>query len=294
MNSEMQKDKSSRVLAKRGGREDKGSEAVRAGRTVDEMAEYIREHGGVLVPQVLRRAVLGGMEVTKNKYGNAENILVMGCFCFGVLLTVRSFCLLLNRLGVDYAFMQKEYCCGAPILNELRVTGQDLKPGYEFAKKFLEMNIAQAREQGAKNVVYFCIWCAILGKRLFPDSDLNQLFFADLLVDRLKDVKLKLNGRIAYYRGCLGERSDAIQYLDLPAYRELLARVEGLEIVDMPDYCCKIAPKAIFTRAKKEGLDTIVCVCNDCYGRLQRSAPVGMNVRFLSDIFLDAAGGHSR
>ena len=298
MKEDAKRAKTDLVLAKRGGREDKGQESVRAGRTVEEMAEDIRIHGGVLMPEVLRRAVLGGMEVTQNKYGKSENIVVMGCFCFGVLLTVRSFCLLLNRLGVDYAFMRKEHCCGAPILTELHTTGQDLNRGNEYTKEFMGMNIAQAREQGAKNMIYFCIWCGMLGKRFFSDSDLKQLFFADVLVDRLKDVKLKLNARVGYYRGCLSAASiyqrDA-QLLDFPAYRKILDRVEGLEVVDIPDhYCCKVAPKAIFARAEKEGLDTIVCICNDCYGRLQRSAPPGMKVRFLSDILLDAAGGHSR
>ena len=129
------------------------------------------------------------------------------------------------------------------------------------------------------------------------------MFFADVLVDRLKDVKLSLKGRIGYYRGCFRQTSmyfprdssDTSLALDWSAYRDLLNKVEGLEIIDIPShYCCKVAQQAIFNKAKREGLDTIVCFCNDCYGRLQRSAPPEIEVRFLSDILLDAAGGHSR
>jgi len=287
-------------------REDKAQQAVTQGRTVDEMFDYMRKEGGVLTPQVLRKAVLGGLEVTKNKYGRAENIVVMGCFCFGVLLTVRSFCLLLNRLQIDYAFMGKEYCCGAPILTEMRATGEDRERGEEMVKELLGMNIAQAREQGAKNVVYFCIWCAMLAKRFFSGGDTNQLFFADLLVDRLKDVKLQLNGRIGYYKGCFRGTGGTNIYwpdesnhpdlgLNWPGYRGLLSKIEGLEVVDIPDrYCCKLAPEPIFDMARREGFNTIVCSCNDCYGRLQRTSPPGIEIRFLSDILLEAVGDHSR
>ena len=283
-------------------RQDKGIELLRQGRTVDEMAEYMRKEGGVLTPQVMRRAVLGGLEVTKNKYGSADNIVVMGCFCFGVLLTVRSFCLLLNRLGVDYAFMAKEYCCGAPILTEMRTTGENPERGEELVKEFLGMNISQAREQGAKNIAYFCIWCAMLAKRFFSGQDINQLFFADLLVDQLKNTKLHLDRKIGYYRGCLRgvstfwpEEDGAGQGLNWSAYRDLVGKIEGLEIVDIPiRYCCKLAPDAIFQMARKEGLNTIVCACNDCYGRLERTSPPEIEILFLSDILLDAMGGHSR
>ena len=229
------------------------------------MAEDIRREGGLLKPEIIRRAVLGGLEVKKrNKYGTADNVVVMGCFCFGVLLTVRSFCLLLNRLGVDYVFLQKEYCCGAPLLGSMYLRGEDVKRGEELAKEVLGHNISQAKQQGAKNVIYFCIWCAVLAKRFFPRGDINQMFFADVLVDRLKDVKLSLKGRIGYYRGCFRQTSmyfprdssDTSLALDWSAYRDLLNKVEGLEIIDIPShYCCKVAQQCIF-RSKSAGVPT--------------------------------------
>ncbi len=302
MSKDMKEERSDRLPSKVI-RRDKAQAAVVQGRTVDEMADYIRREGGILSPEVMRRAVLGGLEVTKDKYGRAENVVIMGCFCHGVLLTVRSFCLLLNQLGVDYVFLRKEYCCGAPILTDMFSAGEDSERGEELAKEFLGMNISQAREQGAKNVVYFCIWCALLAKRFFSGGDINQLFFADFLVDRLKETQLRLEGRVGYYRGCLrgasiylpDESSRKKSGLNWSGYRDLLSRIQCLEIVDIPDhYCCKVANETIFKRAEKEGLDTIVCACNDCYGRLQRTAPAGIEIKFLSDILLEAVGGHSR
>jgi len=272
-------------------------------KSASDIAEAVKQNTGILSPELMRRAVLGGIEVKKDKYETSDNVVVMGCFCFGILLTVRSFCLILNRLGEDYAFLKREYCCGAPLFTQLLVDGEDVGKADPFVLEFVGKNVSRAREQEAKNMIYFCIWCSVLGKRFFSGGDINQLFFGDFLADRLKDVKLSLKGRVGYYRGCLrqtalylgGDPNPASSGLNWTGYRDLLNRIEGLEVVDLPDnLCCKANRESIFKKAKREGLDTIVCFCNDCYGQLQRSAPEGMQVKFLSDILLDAMGGHSR
>jgi hypothetical protein len=76
--------------------------------------------------------------------------------------------------------------------------------------------------------------------------------------------------------------------LDWATYRGWLDRVNGLKVVDIPKYCCVIAPDAIFQNAEKYEMSTVVTPCMACYGRLQRRAPAGVRVKFLSDMLLEA------
>jgi len=264
---------------------------IAAGRTLEQQVEDIRREGIIFTPAVLRNSIIGGLEIRKKK-GTAENVVVIGCACFGTALPLRSFCLLLQRLGVDYVFLEKEYCCGAPLIHEVLFEGKERGTADAFAREFIGMNIAQARQKGARNMIYFCTWCAYLARRFFPQEEVRQLFYPDILVERLNGVKLKLDAVVGYFGGRAHRRPvyipDEDVDLDWKAYRSLLDRVEGLKVIDIPRYCCQIAPQYIFQRAENAGLDTIVVSCIVCYGRLVRIAPPRIRIKFLSDILLEA------
>ena len=260
----------------------------------EQQAENIRQNGIYYAAPTLRSSIIGGLEI-RTKRGSAENLVVIGCACFGTALPLRSYSLLLQRLGVDYVFLEKEYCCGAPLLHGAVVAGKDTAPAEKAIQEFLGMNVSQARERGVKNILYFCIWCAYLGKRFFSDCGINQMYAFDILTERLVGADLRLDMSVGYFGGLSHRRPVYVpeQNFDLnwSSYRSLLDQVKGLRVVKIPKYCCQIAPQAIFDRAKSEGVNTLVVDCIVCYGNLVRKAPrmaPGMRVKYLSDILLAA------
>jgi len=270
----------------------RASEIIEAGRDLEQLAEDIRKEGLVYTVSVLRNAVLGGLGIRRRK--GAENVVVVGCACYGTLDAVWAAFRLLDALGVDYTLLEKEYCCGAPLIAHQVKRGEDRTKADLLAKEFIGMNIAQARELGAKRVLYFCAWCIYLARRFYPDCDVEQLYYLDILAGPLLQTPLQLSSpqSIAYFPG--GQHRSWVYVperdwdLNWPDYRSWLDRIEGLKVVDIPKYCCVIAPEAIFERARKHNLSTLVTPCMPCYGRLQRRAPQGMQVRFLSDLLLEA------
>ncbi|MEK7847392.1 MAG: (Fe-S)-binding protein [Chloroflexota bacterium] len=256
--------------------------------------DNIRKNGIVFASPVLRNSIIGGLEI-RTKRGSAENLVVIGCACFGTALPLRSYCLLLQRLGVDYVFLEKEYCCGAPLLHSAVLQGQDAHAVDDAIQEFMGLNVSQARERGVKNILYFCIWCAYLGKRFFSNCGINQMYAFDILPERLAKADLRLDMAIGYFGGLSHRRPVYVpdQDFDLnwSSYLGLLEQVKGLRVVKIPKYCCQVAPQAIFDRAKKEGVNTLVVDCIVCYGNLVRKAArmaPGMRVKYLTDVLLAA------
>jgi len=65
-------------------------------------------------------------------------------------------------------------------------------------------------------------------------------------------------------------------------------RIEGLSVVDVPNYCCQVARDPIYKKAEPYG--TLLTNCVRCYGGLQRNTPPGISVRSYPDFLLEALG----
>jgi len=264
---------------------------IAAGRSLKQQIEDIKREGMLFTPMVLRNSIIGGLEI-RLKEKVAENLIIIGCACFGTALPLRSFCLLLQRLGISYTFLEKEYCCGAPLINQALLQGEDREEMDEIARDLIKMNLEQAEGKGVKNIIFFCTWCAYLAKRFFPKEKIPLLFYPEILMDKLDGGRLELKAKVGYFGGRPHRLPVYIPQEDVDLqwreYRQLLQRIKGLQVIDIPRYCCQIAPWAIFQRMEKFGLDTLVIPCIVCYGRLIRVAPSGIKVKFLSDILLQA------
>lgn len=265
---------------------------IEAGRDLEQLVEETKRDGLVYTVPVLRNAVLGGLGIRRKK--SAQNVVVVGCACYGTLDAVVAGFRLLDALGIDYTILEKEYCCGAPMIAHQVRTGGDRTQGDEAARELIGMNIALAREMGAQRVLYFCLWCIYLARRFYPQCDVEQLYYLDILAKPMAQATLRLEqpAGIAYFPG--GQHRSWVYApdrdwdLDWATYRGWLGRVEGLTVVDIPKYCCVIAPDAIFQRAQKHNMSTVVTPCMACYGRLLRRAPQGTQVKFLSDVLLES------
>jgi Fe-S oxidoreductase len=258
------------------------------------MTEHIRREGLVYTIPVLRNAVLGGLGI-KSKKRTAENAVVIGCGCYGTLDAVHSAFRLLDMLGIDYALIAKEYCCGAPLIAGQVKNSKDRTKADLAATEFLGLNIDQAREMGAKRIMYMCLWCTYLARYFHSECGLEHFYYFDILDEPISQASLTMKEptTVAYFQG--GQHRSWVYIpkrdwdLNWPLYRDLLEKIGNLRVVDIPKkYCCVLAHKSIFDRVEKEGIGILITSCISCYGRLQRTAPAGIEVKFLSDILLEA------
>ena len=274
------------------------TDVIFEGRTVDQVEQDIWSQGPFYSCLTLRNAIIGGLEIRVKKKGQpVENVIQIGCAGPGVAMPLKAYCELLKRLGVDYGFLHKEHCCGLPLIEKRAIEGfkeTESRQQYQACKDYIGANIAMARELKAKAIYHFCIWCWIIARRFYPDCDVAQRYYPDILVDLLKDRPLAVKPQtVAYFPGgthgwAVAAGENANWDADWPGYRSLLDRVEGLKVVDVPNYCCQVITKPIYDRAKPYG--TLLTNCVRCYGNLQRKAPPGIRVRSLPDFLLEALG----
>ena len=139
---------------------------------------------------------------------------------------------------------------------------------------------------------YVCSACAYHARQFYSDCDIQQRYYADLIVDlvREKQPRFKLDAEVAYYPGCQAKGSalggpDA--GWDWKGYRETLERVEGLRLKDIPRYCCNTDWERISKAVEKTQVETTVTPCWDCSGVLRVRAP-DLATQGLSQILLKA------
>jgi Fe-S oxidoreductase len=263
-----------------------------AGRGIDKVKEDIRREGMFLTPGLLRNSIIGGLEI-KRIWGNGENMVIIGCACYGTAIPLLNFFHLLVHLNIDYSILNKEYCCGAPLIYKQLWDGEAREEADKAAEEFTGLNIKLAKEQGCKRVVYFCLWCAYLAKRFNKDTSMEILFYPDFLKSYLANVNLSYHDRVGYFGGIPHRKQVLLPKenweFDWEIYRGLLKDIKGLEVVDIPrKHCCQIEDEAIWKVMEEEELKILVTPCITGYGGLSRRAPKEIKVLFLTDLFLNA------
>jgi len=265
-----------------------------AGRTLDEQIEYVRKYGSHAVAPVLKDIALENIVGLPKPRETAENLIFFGCYLpFIMPLLLRDYIEIVERLGLEYTYLDKEFCCGAPMMET--TTGADNEKAMEAGREFMLMNRDLAWRKGVTAISYVCIGCAYMAKRCFPDDDIRHLYYPDLIIEKLENRKLRVTPTVmGYYQGCQRTyRAFAPGVnLDLRGYRELLDKVEGLEIVDLPHkICCQVYPERIVEEAEKKSLDTILCLCPGCYMGIGPVAKGRVQVKYLPEILLQALKG---
>jgi Fe-S oxidoreductase len=264
-----------------------------AGRTVDEQIEDIRRNGNHGISPILRWMVLLGAGIPMPK-ATAANVIVLSCYLpFITPLLLRDYLELLDRLGLEYTYLEKELCCGLPMV--LTTEGAERDKAIEASKEFMRMNRDSAQQKGATTLAYFCTWCAYWAKSVFPDEADHHVYYPDLIIERLEKETLRVAPTVVgYFEGChLGNRYFAPGIdLDWGRYRQLLDRIDGLRVVDLPPkICCRDHPERIVEAAEENNLDTIVCSCISCYVVLKAVGGGRIQMRYLLEILLQSLKG---
>lgn len=259
-----------------------------AGRNFQEQIADINKEGLIGRPSTLRYFVLRSLGLSQPKE-QAENIICFGCYPLFIRLNeIRAYLSLLDRLGIEYSYLEKEYCCGLGLIE--RTTGAEREQGIIEAKKFIGLNIAGAENQKTRNMVHSCIWCVYIARRLYPQHKLTQKYALDILVDRMPRDSLSVKPlRVGYYEGCHSRGATIAPGVkfDWTGYRGLLEAVKGLEIIDLPKkLCCLTDIDKIAQEIAARKLSAVVCPCNGCASRLKNIKTV--QIKSIPEILLEA------
>jgi hypothetical protein len=245
---------------------------------IDErMVETIRETGNAMPGMPPREKVLEKHGLAYDR--EAENVIVTGCQILhllpGVLSTLAR---VLERGGVSYTFLSREYCCGNYLYRPAIKARDDeaLARCRELSREFVALNLERARELGAKRLVVFCSPCYPIYRHAFPGEDI--VFYPRALAESLERMRFdgEMDGEIDYYAGCyrLHRRFSPVP-MDLASTEEVFSRLKGLKVnhIDAPQCCYKPQGSAHIAASARTG--TLVTICTGCYGQALTVLPPG-------------------
>jgi Fe-S oxidoreductase len=199
----------------------------------------------------------------------------------------------LEHFGVDYTFLENEYCCGSPLVQG--GNRSERNQAINAARRFLQLNIQQAIEQNVKTIAYFCSSCARIASSLLKDDTIKHTYLLDLLLDHVNPSQLRYRGTtVGYFEGCHGTINAFFSEAHIPwiRYREMLVRIPGLTVVDLPnDLCCRRRGDGIIESLLERNLSVIVCSCNNCVRFLERKAGTRIQVKHMVEIISEAFVG---
>jgi Fe-S oxidoreductase len=135
-------------------------EFMGGGRTLEEQVEDCERTGSHALHWVLRRQVLRSIGVKEPK-ADAQNFIIWSCYVpFWSTTKLRDTVTLLNTLGTEYNYSDKEMCCGAPMIQdsiELEgVTEEQKKKMSAKSQEMMRHNVEIAEKAGQKIMVYAC------------------------------------------------------------------------------------------------------------------------------------------
>ena len=247
------------------------------------------QHGA---PQVLRAMALGANGFAGAPQ-QADLALVFGCYRpFSTPNILREVAWILGRLGMAHTWLEKENCCGLPLLHQ--VAAEDRPQMVETAKGFVRGNSSAAAQKGASRLAYCCAGCAHVAESVDAGGDVSHSYILDVLLDALKEQSLRIKPlKVAYFEGCHTSyrRHFPQTSLNWPAYRQFLEGVEGLAVQDIAGgLCCKNQPDRIVAEALDGGVDALVCACSGCTVALRGAGQGKLRVMSYTELLARALG----
>jgi hypothetical protein len=244
-----------------------------------EMVETIRETGKTDRNFPDRKGILEANGLAYDR--EAENAVITGCQILASLPHVlAAMARIFDRGGLSYTFLEKEYCCGNNIYRPaIKAKDEEaLAECRSLSKEFVELNIRQAKELGARRLIIFCSPCYPIYKHAFPDE--NIIFYPAAINEMVDSFEFK--GEIDYYPGCYRlHRKFAPVPMDLKSTNNVLQKINGLNVnrISSPDCCYK--PEGLNHMISSVKTDKMVHICTGCYFQSLLNMPKDKKVRVL-------------
>ncbi|MBA3037575.1 MAG: (Fe-S)-binding protein [Desulfobacterium sp.] len=266
------------------------------GRTLEDQLKDIKKTGNHAPAWMLRAGLLRAIGVPEPKK-DAKYFLTFGCYVpFWIPSQVLNMFKILDLLGIEYNYsLEKELCCGAPVLEDsiefVDIKDEERQKVKEQCKGLMQINWDLGKQTGAKDMVYMCHVCAALVRNTFPEDIDRHRWVWDVIMDKLEEKELEITPReMGYYEGC-HRQFPYNSNLDWPRYRKLLGNIKGLTLVDLPNkYCCKQQPDRILEEAEKKNLKAILVPCGDGDFILRQTAQEKIEIVSISGIVMQALG----
>ncbi|MHA1429705.1 MAG: heterodisulfide reductase-related iron-sulfur binding cluster [Candidatus Freyarchaeota archaeon] len=260
---------------------------------MEESVKRIMSQGSILESGKQRHYLLKyGLGLNMDK--EAKYTIIAGCNNpFGLFKPFNDFVELMRLFDVDYTFLKKEYCCGN--LAYRGISAEERPKMEEYSRQFIENNLKQAKKLGSEAIVTFCCVCAYLYNRFFGEEyeGMRILYFPEFLLETMKGSP-RLDREVAYYEGCYRYQKELAPgaKINLKSNHELLNRIEGLRVNQVPsNVCCIDNVQKIIDTVNGQGVHTVITSCTGCYAVLGVTSKLlggKPRVKFLTETLLEA------
>ncbi|MBW1892105.1 MAG: hypothetical protein JRI91_00210 [Deltaproteobacteria bacterium] len=211
----------------------------------------------------------------------AENTIITGCQILGTIPHIlKQFTKVLDRDGINYTFLSKEYCCGNNLYRPAIKAKDDeaMAECRSLSKEFVGLNINKARELGSKRIIIFCSPCYPIYKHAFPNE--NIVFYPQALSGAI--TTLHWNKEIDYYAGCyrLHKKFSPVP-MDLKSTNTVFDKIEDLSINRISAPACCYKADGLDHMINNVKTKCMVHVCTGCYFQAILNMPQDRNVQIL-------------
>nr|MDO8099682.1 (Fe-S)-binding protein [Candidatus Njordarchaeota archaeon] len=243
---------------------------------MQELARRIEEGGSRTTVLSIRKFLLGSGFGAPLERRNADVLVLSGCYIpYSSVEGFSAFVKLLKHFGVNFSFLEKEYCCSEPFL--MKVKTKDEKDISErYARDFINRNLTVAKKLGVKRILSVCLGCASMMKQYIPlNPGVELLYYPDLLLELKPNMKYQQKGKLGYFAPCMKHHlavAPRAGEIDLSPALQLLNSIEGLDYVTFQGKCCVDNTYQAIQEFKKENVQKVVTQCFGCQGYLQGNA----------------------
>ncbi len=211
----------------------------------------------------------------------ADNVIITGCQVLGGLpQVIEKLTHILDRDGLEYTFLSKEYCCGNNLYRPaIKARSEEaMAECRSFSKEFIGLNIEKAKALGAKRLIVFCSPCYPLYRHAFPKEDI--IFYPQAINEAIAGIEW-IN-KIDYYAGCYKlHKKFAPVPMDLKSTNSVFKKINGLDVnrISAPDCCYK--PDGLKHMIDNVETDYMVHICTGCYFQAKTNMPSGKQVKIM-------------
>ncbi|MFX1447229.1 MAG: heterodisulfide reductase-related iron-sulfur binding cluster [Promethearchaeota archaeon] len=184
---------------------------------LNEQIEVFKKHG---TPFKLNKSRIKPIE---GMYAKSKTLLYFGCFT-----TVKtpkygeSIAGYLMNKSVEFCVLEKEICCGYPILCTGEIDTYDL---------LVERNKNLFKEMGFERIITVCPSCYMVFKKHYQELGIKIEYFTEYLIPRVRKNK----GNLMIQHAC------PLKYIEFPDIEEKLKKLyedSGYNVIPVPHNCC--------------------------------------------------------